>query len=90
MIHKADLTPHLVVGTQGAVAVELKECSDAGLESKVLQPIDRMMKNKTNCSIVLKKGGSAVDSAIASALCIGVVNSFATGKLDNPSNHNVY
>jgi hypothetical protein len=25
------------------------------------------------------KGGSAVDSAIASALCIGVVNSFATG-----------
>ncbi|RCI02959.1 hypothetical protein CU098_010091 [Rhizopus stolonifer] len=52
--------PHLVVGKQGAVAVELKECSDAGLD-------------------ILKKGGSAVDSAIASALCIGVVNSFATG-----------
>lgn len=31
-------------------------------------------------SIVLKKGGSAVDASIASALCIGVVNSFATGK----------
>ncbi|CEP11108.1 hypothetical protein [Parasitella parasitica] len=28
---------------------------------------------------VLKDGGSAVDSAIASALCIGVINSFATG-----------
>lgn len=33
-----------------------------------------------NDFLVLKKGGSAVDSAIASALCIGVVNSFATGK----------
>ncbi|KAG2234762.1 hypothetical protein INT48_000111 [Thamnidium elegans] len=52
--------PHLVVGKKGAVAVELKECSDAGLS-------------------ILKKGGNAVDSAIASALCIGVVNSFATG-----------
>ncbi|OAD00642.1 hypothetical protein MUCCIDRAFT_154030 [Mucor lusitanicus CBS 277.49] len=55
-------TPHLVVGQQGAVAVELETCSDAGLK-------------------ILKKGGSAVDAAIASALCIGVVNSFATGKL---------
>ncbi|KAL9557986.1 hypothetical protein MBANPS3_001133 [Mucor bainieri] len=53
-------TPHLVVGQQGAVAVELETCSEAGLE-------------------ILKKGGSAVDAAIASALCIGVVNSFATG-----------
>ncbi|KAI8990052.1 gamma-glutamyltransferase [Pilobolus umbonatus] len=52
--------PHLVVGNEGAVAVELKECSDAGLE-------------------ILKQGGNAIDSAIASALCIGVVNSFATG-----------
>ncbi|KAI9476067.1 MAG: gamma-glutamyltransferase [Benjaminiella poitrasii] len=52
--------PHLVVGTQGAVAVETKECSDTGLQ-------------------ILKKGGSAVDAAIASALCIGVINSFATG-----------
>ncbi|KAI7890522.1 gamma-glutamyltransferase [Mucor mucedo] len=57
--NKASL-PHLVVGNKGAVAVELKECSDAGLD-------------------ILQKGGSAVDSAIASALCIGVVNSFATG-----------
>lgn len=29
--------------------------------------------------VVLKDGGTAVDSAIASALCIGVINSFATG-----------
>ncbi|GAA5802540.1 hypothetical protein HPULCUR_008008 [Helicostylum pulchrum] len=28
---------------------------------------------------ILKEGGNAVDSAIASALCIGVINSFATG-----------
>ncbi|KAI8979758.1 gamma-glutamyltranspeptidase [Mycotypha africana] len=28
---------------------------------------------------ILKKNGSAVDAAIASALCIGVINSFATG-----------
>ncbi|KAI9264485.1 gamma-glutamyltransferase [Sporodiniella umbellata] len=49
----------IITGKQGAVAVELKECSDAGLD-------------------ILKKGGNAVDSAIASALCIGVVNSFAT------------
>jgi hypothetical protein len=27
--------PHLVVGHNGAVAVETKECSDAGLASKV-------------------------------------------------------
>lgn len=30
---------------------------------------------------VLKDGGNAVDAAIASGLCIGVINSFATGKL---------
>ncbi|KAI7891678.1 gamma-glutamyltransferase [Mucor mucedo] len=30
---------------------------------------------------VLKEGGNAVDAAIASGLCIGVINSFATGKL---------
>jgi gamma-glutamyltranspeptidase/glutathione hydrolase/leukotriene-C4 hydrolase len=29
----------------------------------------------------LKKNGSAVDAAIASALCIGVVNNFATGSM---------
>ncbi|GAB5586436.1 hypothetical protein Unana1_01336 [Umbelopsis nana] len=28
---------------------------------------------------ILKKGGNAVDSAISSALCIGVIDSFATG-----------
>jgi gamma-glutamyltranspeptidase len=28
---------------------------------------------------ILKKGGSAVDSAIASGLCIGTVNSFSSG-----------
>lgn len=33
--------------------------------------------------LVLKKNGSAVDASIASALCIGVVNSFATGKGTN-------
>lgn len=43
-----------------------------------------MQIDHLKCSLVLKKGGSAVDSAIASALCIGVVNSFATGK----KNHN--
>lgn len=32
---KASALPHLVVGEKGAVAVELKECSDAGLSSKV-------------------------------------------------------
>jgi hypothetical protein len=31
-------------------------------------------------AIVLKKGGNAVDAAIASTLCIGVIHSFATGK----------
>ncbi|KAI7906661.1 gamma-glutamyltranspeptidase [Cokeromyces recurvatus] len=30
---------------------------------------------------ILKRGGSAVDAAIASALCIGVINSFATGNM---------
>lgn len=30
---------------------------------------------------VLKKGGNAVDAAIASTLCIGVIDSFATGKI---------
>lgn len=29
---------------------------------------------------VLKQGGNAVDAAIASGLCIGVIDSFATGK----------
>ncbi|CAO3623067.1 unnamed protein product [Cunninghamella blakesleeana] len=28
---------------------------------------------------ILQKGGNAVDSAIASALCIGVIDNFATG-----------
>lgn len=31
--------------------------------------------------LVLKKGGNAVDAAIASTLCIGVIDSFATGKI---------
>lgn len=30
--------------------------------------------------IVLKQGGNAVDAAIAATLCIGVIDSFATGK----------
>lgn len=34
--HKKDHSkPHLVIGTQGGVAVELQECSNAGLESKI-------------------------------------------------------
>ncbi|KAI8137296.1 gamma-glutamyltransferase, partial [Fennellomyces sp. T-0311] len=32
---------------------------------------------------ILQQGGNAVDAAIASALCIGVIDSFATGKWDH-------
>lgn len=32
-------------------------------------------------TVVLKQGGNAVDSAIASALCIGVISNHATGKI---------
>jgi gamma-glutamyltranspeptidase/glutathione hydrolase/leukotriene-C4 hydrolase len=67
-----------VKGSKGAVAVEAEECSNIGVESKDHVRFDRF---KTYfISIVLKKGGNAVDAAIASTLCIGVIHSFATGK----------
>lgn len=34
---------------------------------------------------VLKKGGNAVDAAIASTLCIGVIDTFATGNTNRLS-----
>lgn len=47
-------------GRNGAVATEVKVCSDVGIQ-------------------VLKEGGNAIDAAIASCLCVGSVNSFASG-----------
>ena len=41
------------------------------------------VNNKYASCIVLKQGGNAVDAAIASGLCIGVIDSFATGKMTN-------
>lgn len=52
--------PGLIVAKHGAVATELKECSDIGVK-------------------ILQKGGNALDSGIASALCIGTINSFSSG-----------
>lgn len=37
------------------------------------------------CLLVLKQGGTAVDAAIASGLCIGIIHGFATGKCISPS-----
>lgn len=50
----------LVLAKHGAVATELKECSDVGVD-------------------ILKQGGNAMDAGIASALCIGTINSFSSG-----------
>jgi gamma-glutamyltranspeptidase len=36
--------------------------------------------------LVLKEGGSAVDSAIATALCIGTINGFSSGKYNFQGN----
>jgi len=67
-----------VSGTQGAVAVENDQCSHVGLDGK--GSIYSARKDVFTCVFVaLKDGGTAVDAAIASALCIGVINSFATG-----------
>jgi gamma-glutamyltranspeptidase/glutathione hydrolase/leukotriene-C4 hydrolase len=66
-----------VTGKKAAVAVEAEQCSNIGVDSKYDQ--------KTSCDtfahffVVLKQGGNAVDAAIASTLCIGVIDSFATG-----------
>lgn len=73
---------HIVSGKTGAVAVEAEECSNTGIESRCYfqqELIDRQVSTN-NKHLVLKQGGNAVDAAIASGLCIGVIDSFATGK----------
>ncbi|KAL1917076.1 uncharacterized protein VTP21DRAFT_5274 [Calcarisporiella thermophila] len=55
-----NLEKKLVKVHTGAVAAEVIECSEIGVE-------------------ILKKGGNAVDAAIASGLCVGSINMFSSG-----------
>lgn len=79
----ADFKGYSVRGRKGAVAVEAEECSNIGVDS-MFKTLDSNRAHVLNnffffYILVLKKGGNAVDAAIASALCIGVINGFATG-----------
>ncbi|KAL7312586.1 hypothetical protein PS15m_008339 [Mucor circinelloides] len=57
--------------------------NDNSISHKVSGTQGAVAVENDQCSHVgldaLKDGGTAVDAAIASALCIGVINSFATG-----------
>lgn len=78
--HENPVSGGLVKGKYGAVAVEVEQCSNVGIDSKCHELRYDLSQEVLilHCS-VLKKGGNAVDSAVASALCIGVIDSFATG-----------
>jgi gamma-glutamyltranspeptidase/glutathione hydrolase/leukotriene-C4 hydrolase len=75
-----DFKGYSVKGTQGAVAVESEICSNIGVDSNYTLVIIPTTTIFIYFLIVLKKGGNAVDAAVASTLCIGVIDSFATGK----------
>ncbi|CAO3664756.1 unnamed protein product [Umbelopsis vinacea] len=67
-----------------AAVVGLKFSTPASITGLVEGQYGAVAVEAEQCSmseltVVLKKGGNAVDSAIASALCIGVIDSFATG-----------
>lgn len=69
-------------GSKGAVAVEAEECSNIGIDSMyfIFPLVNLVGLLMIHINLVLKKGGNAVDAAIAANLCIGVIDSFATGK----------
>ncbi|KAF1805007.1 gamma-glutamyltransferase [Mucor lusitanicus] len=77
-----------LVGIQGLVHASVLPqerviVNDNSISHKVSGTQGAVAVENEQCSQVgldvLKDGGTAVDSAIASALCIGVINSFATG-----------
>ncbi|CAG8564766.1 5942_t:CDS:10, partial [Dentiscutata heterogama] len=52
--------PNLVIAKHGAVASEIANCSQHGVD-------------------ILKEGGNAIDAAITSMLCVGSIDTFASG-----------
>ncbi len=60
-----------------------EQCSNAGVDGRVSDFFKKNFKKLICCHrhIVLKEGGSAVDAAIASNLCISVINTVDVGKL---------
>ncbi|CAG8518976.1 9677_t:CDS:10 [Dentiscutata erythropus] len=52
--------PNLVIAKHGAVASEVANCSQHGVD-------------------ILKEGGNAIDAAITSMLCVGSIDTFASG-----------
>ncbi|MBW0484773.1 hypothetical protein O181_024488 [Austropuccinia psidii MF-1] len=66
----AQLNPsYLVNGPHGVVAAEDGRCSQIGVDGELA----------TTRRIVLKENGTATDAAIATSLCLGVLNSFSSG-----------
>ena len=71
---------YLVSGVHGGVATEVDVCSEIGVEgSSRKDSVYGAPADPAPTAPVLKDGGTATDAAIASALCIGVTNSFSSG-----------
>lgn len=72
---------YMVNGYGGAVATEEERCSQIGVDSAFPSPFPPFAVSFANprTPAVLRENGTATDAAIASALCVGIVNSFSSG-----------
>ena len=79
---------YLVTGWNGAVASEEQRCSQIGVDGASRSPSLSLSLARAPLFLeltsilplaVLRENGTAVDAAIATALCVGVVNSFSSG-----------
>ncbi|CAD6341926.1 unnamed protein product [Miscanthus lutarioriparius] len=74
---------HLLAAAGGAAAAAASAAPAAGRREAVTSPHGAVAADDWRCSRIgrdaLREGGSAVDAAVASALCLGVVSPASSG-----------